>query len=126
LRYNSEPSTCFSGSSNYYGEIEDYCANINLVSTSTNTINPASQLHIFPNPFGKEFVVSLKLLSSALKAQLEVWNAQGQMVHNRTLAIPGNTVLQETITAHDWPKGLYMVRLRNGNEEAWGKVLKVE
>lgn len=126
LRYNSEPSTCFSGSSNYYGEIEDYCVNINLISTSTNAINPASQLHIFPNPFGNEFVVSLKLPTSAPKAQLEVWNAQGQMVHNRTLAIPGNTVLQETITAQDWPKGLYMVRLRNGNEEAWGKVLKVE
>lgn len=126
LRYNTEPSTCFSGSSNYYGEIEDYCVNIDLISTSVNTVNPANQLHIFPNPFSDEFVVSLKLPTSAPKAQLEVWNAQGQMVHARTLAIPGNTLLQETITADGWPKGLYLVRLRNGNEEAWGKVLKVE
>lgn len=73
-------------------------------------------------------MVNLTLAEAAPKAQLEVWNAQGQQVYARSLALPGNTVVQEQIEANNWPKGLYLLRLRTGkeNSEVWGKVLKVE
>ena len=127
LRYNSEPSTC-SATDRYFGEMEDYCITIDAISTATNDLKPQNQLQVFPNPFAENFMVNLTLAEAAPKAQLEVWNAQGQQVYARSLALPGNTVVQERIEASNWPKGLYLLRLRTGkeNSEVWGKVLKVE
>lgn len=128
LRYNSEPSPCFSSSSNYFGEVEDYCVNIDLVSTSTNSPGSITHLKVFPNPFRDEFMVGFQLPDSAAKAQLEVWSAQGQKMYTKLLSIPANTLTQENIPAQNWPAGLYLVRLFNGRgkEEVWGKVLKVK
>jgi hypothetical protein len=127
LRYNTEPSTCFSGSTNYYGEIEDYCVSIDALSTSTEEVKPGAQLQVFPNPFAADFMVNLTLPNSIPKAQLEVWNAQGQLVYTKEMAIPGNILVQERIPAADWAKGLYLVRLRsNAQVKVWAKVLKVE
>lgn len=128
LRYNTEPSTCFSGSNNYYGEVEDYCVNIDMISTATETLSLATRLQVFPNPFQEEFIVGFQLPSSAPKAQLEVWNAQGQRMYSRTLSVLGNTLMQENVPAQDWPTGLYLVRLHTGQgkEEVWGKVLKAQ
>jgi subtilisin family serine protease len=127
LRYNTEPSTCLSVN-NFFGEVEDYCVNVDQISTSTRSIQSLTQLQIFPNPFVDEFVVKFRLPNAAPNAQLEVWNAQGQLLYTRAVAVPGNLVRQESIAAGSWPKGLYLVRLRAGvnEEEVWAKVLKAE
>jgi len=127
LRYNTEPSTCFSGSTNYYGEIEDYCVTIDALSTAVDEVKPGAQLQVYPNPFAADFMVNLTLPNSIPKAQLEVWNAQGQLVYTKVMAVPGNILVQEHIPAADWAKGLYLVRLRSNEQvKVWAKVLKVE
>lgn len=128
LRYNTEPSPCFSGTNNFYGEVEDYCVNIDQISTSTENLEPGARLQVFPNPFMEEFIVGFQLPISDPKAQLEVWSAQGQRMYTRTLSVLGNTLMQESVPAQDWPAGLYLVRLHlgKGKEEVWGKVIKAK
>lgn len=72
---------------------------------STNVINTVltAQTRLFPNPAYGSFFIHLPAIMRG--AQLQVYNAQGQLMHRQVM-----TDVTQEVLIHQWPHGLYVVR----------------
>jgi serine protease len=121
LRYNSEPSACVFPS-NAFGEVEDYCLNIEETNSLRPDPIPNVALIVWPNPSKHDFEAQISSAeSSALK--MEVFNAQGQKIFSRQLNMSSNQTQNENIPAQNWPSGIYVLRLWNDKGEVLARRL---
>jgi hypothetical protein len=121
LRYNSEPSACVFPQG-AFGEIEDYCLNIEDTNGLRPDPIPNVALIVWPNPSNQDFEAQISSAESgALK--MEVFNAQGQRVFSRQLSLSTRQTQNENIPAQNWPKGIYVLRLWNDRGEVLARRL---
>jgi len=66
-------------------------------------------INIYPNPFTGSFNLTLP---EFVNANIQIFNSTGQIVYNTRTANMNNTV-----DASQWPSGIYLVRITNGNRQ---------
>lgn len=74
-------------------------------------------LKVSPNPVKDK--VEIQLAKYLPDADLQISDIQGRIVYQNK-----NYYLAEYITTHDWPAGVYFVRISNGKKEVKGKFVK--
>jgi hypothetical protein len=122
--------TSFSMPMNYYSDLNpDSCSviigafgsignnssfdNLRLSMTSNVAEQSAKKLDwmVYPNPTTDQLSLSLAALAFSGDTQLEIWNPEGQLVHQEKLT----NVLNPSISVAHLTNGRYEVVLRNGN-----------
>ncbi|GAA4377754.1 hypothetical protein GCM10023186_13210 [Hymenobacter koreensis] len=88
-----------------------------------STRNPfVGELNVFPNPVsGGEMTVQLRGVGKAAKAQLQLINAIGQVVHQETISI-SNGSADGKVSMTPLARGLYTLRLQVGQTTTTRKV----
>lgn len=76
-----------------------------------------TQLLANPNPFREKLLVPIRSTEAIERANLEVFNLQGQKMYNQTISVPADFPGLVEIEASNWPAGMYMLRLRWGGKE---------
>ncbi len=94
-------------------EVEDYCVEI-LKTTGVNDLSDnVIQMQVSPNPFKEQLLVELNLTEVQQESSLEIVNALGQVMQQKSLG----SILQglQTITfdTKNMPSGLYFIRYIN-------------
>ncbi|MFN3557589.1 MAG: T9SS type A sorting domain-containing protein [Bacteroidales bacterium] len=78
---------------------------------------PTYAIHSYPNPFTHQF--QLKVEAGVLR--FYIYNAAGVLVYKAETE-EGTTIL--TIPAHDWPKGIYIIKAEAADRYYTGKTVK--
>jgi serine protease len=122
LRYNSEPSACVFPQG-AFGEMEDYCLNIEETNGLRPDPIPNVALIIWPNPSSQDFEAQISNAENSAALKMEVFNAQGQRVFSRQLSLSTRQTQNENIPAQNWPKGIYVLRLWSDKGEVLARKL---
>lgn len=95
--------------------------NINISSTtSVDKFQPANSLfHIYPNPTTGVFTISSENASGNIS--LRIFNTQGLQVYNEDLEATHS--LSKIINISSLPKGIYLVKIKNGNDDFSQKLI---
>jgi hypothetical protein len=116
MKYNSAPDAC--EASIPYGEVEDYCVEIDTLTSSIDISELSSpQLNIYPNPF-KE-VLQLKDLK--LGGQLSITNVLGELVYTSHV-----TSINMLINLEELVKGPYLLKYEHGDLVKYRRVIKTQ
>lgn len=84
------------------------------------------QLLANPNPFREQLLVPIRSAQAIERANLEVFNLQGQKMHSQMITVPAGFPGLVEIEASAWPAGMYILRLRwGGKEMVVQKVIKL-
>ncbi len=106
LRYKTAPFSCDSFD---YGEVEDYCVNIQKMLAIQSPITGLRSVALFPNPFSN--TLSLKFnLEKNLDLRIQLLNNLGQVVQNQSFKNIENNqsiLLDATLL----PSGMYLVQV---------------
>lgn len=84
--------------------------------TATETIEATKSVNIFPNPFSNLLVI--EKAGNSIKTDFEIFNSIGQVIYNGFL--DKRTVIPTTVFA----PGMYLIKLKSGNNIEFRKVLK--
>ncbi|MGI4870741.1 MAG: fibronectin type III domain-containing protein, partial [Janthinobacterium lividum] len=88
----------------------------------TRSALAGGQLTVYPNPAHQAFTVELPALGAARTAELELLNAMGQRVSQRTIPLTtGGT--HAPVDATGLATGIYLIRVRVGGETATTRVV---
>lgn len=91
-------------------------SDISTVSIAgTRHIESESAIHVFPNPFSNELILENKGMYK--EVSFDIVNAQGQVVFK------GNLFDVVSVNTHTFLPGLYLIRLDNGNELEFRKLI---
>jgi D-alanyl-D-alanine carboxypeptidase len=107
---------------NYYvivtqaGCVSDTSNVINIIWGSTDKLNPARQINIFPNPVKTELI--LESANKSEKISIEILNAIGQVVYT------GSLVDRLVVSTTDFVSGVYFIKIENGRGVDFEKVVK--
>ncbi len=104
-----------------YGEVEDYNVNIQPAGTSSlEEMGMFSQVYVYPNPFSNELIIDLSTLSGE-NVEIEVIDITGKVL------ITSTSEMQSIVNfdMSNFAKGVYQVRLTNGNERTTRRVIKM-
>ncbi len=66
----------------------------------------------FPNPFSTEFVLEIEEVQGSV-LHVEIIDALGRFVNTETLIVPRQGSLRHTVDGADWPRGVYLIRIRD-------------
>jgi hypothetical protein len=86
---------------------QTYYAVINITATAGINEIQNGELNIYPNPFTGKF--NLNLPPGLAGSDVKIYNSTGQLIYDRRTANAYNTV-----DASQWPAGIYLVRVMNG------------
>jgi hypothetical protein len=81
------------------------CITDTLISPVISPIENAVSLRIFPNPVGDHFTIERDTDQSVF---VEIFDSNGRLVFRKVL-----NRFRSTIESRDWPKGLYLLRVRD-------------
>jgi subtilisin family serine protease len=96
-----------------YGEVEDYCININsIIATQNTNSNSTAQLLVSPNPTAQLLRLRLELPESETKAQIGLFNLQGQQLWQSNWALNPSGVSSHELSLADWPAGMYLLKVQ--------------
>lgn len=123
MRFRVAGSAC-SFSSDFFGEVEDYCLTISPVS-STKERELAAGIHFFPNPFSSTIRLQLELPGPQEWLQVEVWTLQGKLLYSEKQQRTPAGLIDMEIGRHDWPAGTYLLRIRSPQGVATRKIVKI-
>lgn len=105
-----------------YGEVEDYCVEVEPRTFIQRLPSDLEAVFIAPNPFGQEFQISLEIKVSS-QVTGELFNVTGQLVATQTW-----TDLSVGTQQLSWqpkiPQGLYLLRLTTENGQVTKQVVK--
>jgi hypothetical protein len=101
---------------NYY-RIRQVDQNGKYLYTSVRLIKISNEnkLYIWPNPSADMLNIQIPFT----EAIIEIYNAAGKMIWGKTT---GNTI--NTVPVKNWPAGVYMIQVRNGNDKLTEKFIK--
>lgn len=105
-----------------YGEVEDYCVDIEPQIFIQRIPTDLEKVLITPNPFGQMFQISLPLKTSS-KVQGNLYNVTGQLVASKTWEHL-NIGTQQLFWTPEIPQGLYLLRLTTDNGHVTKQVIK--
>jgi len=112
MNFQEAGGPCPSNSSDFFGEVEDYCVEIVDEITSTYDISQAvRKLDIFPNPVRSQLQLHLDLQHDGGIADLQLYNAHGQLQRRRDLGRLGSGTHSFVLSTADLPPGVYFLRL---------------
>jgi type 1 glutamine amidotransferase/N-acetylneuraminic acid mutarotase len=77
----------------------------------------------FPNPLTDQLVLFYRLQQQA-PVHLAVFDAQGVQMYAEVIPANGETYQEVRINTHRWPPGIFVYRLRVGEEEISGKLIR--
>jgi hypothetical protein len=100
------------------GCYERFCVGVDDIDDSQN-----SSVSIFPNPVQSQTTIVFTLQNAA-SAQLSVVDITGRLVYESEATGMQNGRNQITFRAEDLPSGLYLCKLRIGNEVITKKIIK--
>ncbi|MGH1338518.1 MAG: S8 family serine peptidase [Aureispira sp.] len=119
IRWRTPPSSCGDIS---YGEVEDYCVDIEPRTFIKRLPTDLEEVVVAPNPFGQTFQISLQVKVSS-RVQGDLYNVTGQLVASKTwegLGV-GN---QQLSWAPKVSQGLYLLRLTTENGQVTKRIVK--
>lgn len=93
-----------------------------LRPTASAAALQAASVQVYPNPAHQQFTVQLPAVPGARQVQATLLNALGQEVRRHTAALPA-AGLQLPIDVRGLKAGVYVLRLRAGQEELTKRVL---
>ena len=105
----------------YTGGIEIYSQTpppYQPVGIKNQTI-PSLNIRLFPNPASQQFMVQLPKTVSEENNQIEVFSLEGKKEFNTTYKADENII----INTSEWSRGIYFVRLTNGNNFGVAKII---
>jgi subtilisin family serine protease len=106
LRYKTAPFSCETFD---YGEVEDYCVNIQKMLDINNPIDGLRSVALFPNPFSN--TLSLKFnLEKSLDLRIQLLNNLGQVIQNQHFKNVENGQ-SLSLDASQLPAGMYLVQV---------------
>ncbi|MBK7477249.1 MAG: S8 family serine peptidase [Haliscomenobacter sp.] len=124
MRFKQPGSAC-SFSSDFFGEIEDYCVAISPVN-GTQEPEWRAEARIFPNPFQGQARLEVFLPKAEPWLLLDLFTAQGRLVTQwRREQLPSGT-FEADLGQPDWPAGVYFLRLRSEKGAQTLKLVKQE
>jgi len=75
----------------------------------------------YPNPVVSDLHITLPLVWQQQRIYVQISNREGQVIFNREISRASQT---ESISIAQLPKGLYLVRLSDGKEDSFHKIIK--
>ena len=79
----------------------------------------------YPNPFNPTTTMKLSLPSS-VNVTMEVYSALGQRVLNKELGVKSAGIHELDIVASDWSSGIYLIRVKAGDEIAVRRITLIK
>ncbi|MEM6377065.1 MAG: S8 family serine peptidase [Bacteroidota bacterium] len=128
MKFNTEPSSCVSSTSDFFGEVEDYCVTIraSVVNKNRNILEQNTQMTLFPNPTNENFFVKLRSNEVLQAGQVEALDLQGRVVWRQVQNRLPKGKIQFEIPSQDWLPGVYFIRLRNQEGSLVRKLIKTQ
>ncbi len=123
MRFRIPGSAC-SFSTDFFGEVEDYCLSIGPISSSKQSLLPYTT-RIFPNPFSEQARIQMELPRPQDWLRAEVLNLQGQVVHSTLQHRVPAGLLEMAMGGKTWPPGTYILRLSTPDGMLTRKIIKV-
>ncbi|WP_170853658.1 S8 family serine peptidase [Lishizhenia tianjinensis] len=109
---SSTASPCFA--QNFWGEVEDYCININS-NVGVDAVDLENQISIAPNPNTGSFV----LYGVPLNTNISIFSVDGRQMGNFSEYQAG-----ETLDISSYPKGVYLIKLSVNNQSITKRIVK--
>ncbi|MAD96207.1 MAG: hypothetical protein CMB99_02670 [Flavobacteriaceae bacterium] len=102
------------------GEVEDYTLVIEDESASIDD-NAFEGFNLYPNPNSGSFTLKFETIDTR-KTQLELFDVRGRLVQFRTFTNT-NQYFKEEIRFQSLSKGLYLLKITNGNRQTSRKLI---
>jgi hypothetical protein len=80
-----------------------------------------NNLHVYPNPSNGDFILEYRALNSG-RISLLIMDITGRQIYNRQYETQG-FLLSELIQISEQPKGLYFIRLVDGSNVVYQKII---
>jgi len=112
--FNRTPRACENTSG--FGEVEDYCIQIDALGTAVNDPFLNDNFEVFPIPFSDELNINLL---NQLEAQLNIYDLNGRQVFE------SSALLNQQINTEKWESGLYILTIQNGPSRSSQKLVKI-
>jgi hypothetical protein len=111
------PTSCETG---FDGEIEDYTV---IVEDATASIEDFafSGFNLYPNPSTGMFTLNLELINTE-KVSVQLFDVRGRLINEKNF-FNKNTAFSEEINFNNTAKGLYLVKITNGNKQTTRKLI---
>lgn len=126
MKFKSEPSSCVSSTSDFFGEVEDYCITITSAVAVQNTLAQNTQMTLFPNPTKESFFVNIRSNEILQAGHLEAIDLQGRVLWRQAQNKLPKGKVQLEIPGQDWLPGVYFIRLRNPEGTIVKKLIKTQ
>ncbi len=97
------------------------CTILTGIYSNNNEMSDVLNFDIYPNPSHNLLNVDLITINKVNKYSLEIVNPVGQILYSKQLEFFNNT--SEIIDVSDFSKGIFIVKLQNGNEYYFKKLL---
>jgi hypothetical protein len=112
-QYGSPSTAC---QTNFDGEVEDYTLNVDVATGNNELVINNRVINVYPNPVSGELIIEFPGNNETL--DFEILNSLGQSVLKSTVC--EKTVVQTA----GLPKGVYLIKFRNGNTFVTRKIIK--
>ena len=111
------PTSC---QTNFDGEVEDYTV---MVESATASIEDFafSGFNLYPNPSTGEFTLNLELINTE-KVSVQLFDIRGRLINEKNY-FNTNANFSEKINFNNTAKGLYLVKITNGNKQTTRKLV---
>lgn len=118
--WRTAPSSCGNIA---YGEVEDYCVDVEPRTYIKRLATDLEDVVVAPNPFGQAFQISLSVkTSSPIKGEL--YNTTGQLVTSKFWDNIHAGAQQLSWQPNNLPQGLYLLRLTTENGQVTKQIVK--
>ncbi len=87
------------------------------IGENTNNLS----FRLYPNP--TDGVLNLELQGQPGEVYYEITNLQGMLISSRTISIPDEGFLKESVSMSGNSKGIYLIKLKNDQQFAVGKII---
>ncbi|MGB0879261.1 MAG: reprolysin-like metallopeptidase [Polaribacter sp.] len=116
-RYNVDPTYC---RVNFDGEVEDYTIMIEGNPASIEDF-AFSGFNLYPNPSTGEFTLNLEVIDTE-KVSVQLFDIRGRLINEKNF-LNTNANFSKKINFNNTAKGLYLVKITNGNKQTTRKLV---